>query len=98
MSEVQPTPRHFHSWAEEDGDVLWYRHPISEPPYFGSPVCLGRTMLVEIYIGREQFEFPAQQTGGWPFDEDDEQYLWWIPAPNGNAVQAAIDAALKGEG
>jgi hypothetical protein len=25
-------------WHEEDGDVLWFREPICEPPYLGSPM------------------------------------------------------------
>lgn len=25
-------------WGEEDGDVLWWRFPIVEPPYCGSPL------------------------------------------------------------
>ena len=25
------------TWSEEDGDVLWYRLPIEEPPYCGTP-------------------------------------------------------------
>ena len=26
-------------WHEDDGDVLWWRFPIEEPPYVGSPLC-----------------------------------------------------------
>lgn len=90
-------PRPFHQWHEDHGDVLWYRNPICEPPYFGSPICLGRTMVVEIMIGREHFELPARQTGGWPFDQEDERHLWWVPGPNGNAVQAAINVLVARE-
>lgn len=25
-------------WTEEDGAVLWWRFPIEEPPYVGSPL------------------------------------------------------------
>lgn len=25
-------------WAEEDGAVLWWRFPIEEPPYCGTPL------------------------------------------------------------
>ena len=26
-------------WHEDDGVVLWWRFPIVEPPYVGSPLC-----------------------------------------------------------
>jgi len=26
-------------WHEDDGCVLWWRFPIEEPPYIGSPLC-----------------------------------------------------------
>jgi len=26
-------------WSEDDGDVLWWRLPVEEPPYVGSPLC-----------------------------------------------------------
>lgn len=26
-------------WSEDVGDVLWWRFPIEEPPYCGSPIC-----------------------------------------------------------
>lgn len=27
------------SWHEEDGEVLWWRFPVQEAPYVGSPLC-----------------------------------------------------------
>lgn len=29
--------RHIDEWHEEDGSVLWWRDPITEPPYVGTP-------------------------------------------------------------
>lgn len=26
-------------WTEEEGDVLWHRLPVAEPPYCGTPLC-----------------------------------------------------------
>ena len=26
------------AWTEEDGNVLWWRFPIEEPPYAGTPL------------------------------------------------------------
>ena len=28
-------------WHDDDGDVLWYRLPVAEPPYVGSPLDVG---------------------------------------------------------
>lgn len=33
-------------WSEDDGDVLWWKFPIEEPPYVGSPLDLGQTVEV----------------------------------------------------
>lgn len=27
------------TWSEKDGYVLWWKFPISEPPYVGTPLC-----------------------------------------------------------
>lgn len=28
----------FAFWSEEDGPVLWWKFPVEEPPYVGSPL------------------------------------------------------------
>jgi hypothetical protein len=35
----QPVARHLIEWGETAGDVLWWRFPVEEPPYVGSPLC-----------------------------------------------------------
>ena len=35
---VQQPPRPLEDWGEDYGDVLWWRFPIEEPPYVGSPL------------------------------------------------------------
>lgn len=37
-AEKMVTPRRLDEWHEDDGDVLWHRFPIVEPPYVGSPL------------------------------------------------------------
>ena len=32
------TPRPLAEWSEEDGAVLWWRFPVEEPPYVGTPL------------------------------------------------------------
>lgn len=36
--EARPVVRPIEEWAEDYGDVLWWRFPIEEPPYVGSPL------------------------------------------------------------
>lgn len=33
----KPIP--YEEWHEDDGLVIWWRMPIEEPPYVGSPLC-----------------------------------------------------------
>lgn len=54
-------------WHEDYGAVLWWRFPVDEPPYVGTPKDLGR--LVEMHASQG----PGRPTlisrgfvGGWP--------------------------------
>lgn len=35
---VQKQPHTLEDWDEDYGDVLWWKFPIDEPPYVGSPL------------------------------------------------------------
>lgn len=35
---VQECPRPSEEWHEDYGDVLWWKFPVDEPPYVGSPL------------------------------------------------------------
>lgn len=35
---VQERARTLEEWGEDYGDVLWWKFPIEEPPYVGSPL------------------------------------------------------------
>ena len=35
---VQECPRTLEEWHEDYGDVLWWKFPVDEPPYVGSPL------------------------------------------------------------
>lgn len=58
-------PRPLDEWHEDIGDVLWWKFPITEPPYVGSPLCLGQTVQVtaETVDGMEKL---IMMVGGWP--------------------------------
>ena len=36
---VATVARPIDEWHEDRGDALWWRFPIDEPPYVGSPIC-----------------------------------------------------------
>lgn len=36
---VTTVARPIDEWHEDRGDALWWRFPIDEPPYVGSPIC-----------------------------------------------------------
>lgn len=72
MPSNQTTARPLAEWREEDGDVLWWFFPMTEAPYIGSPLALGR--IVEI---RAQEGVIASGTvGGWP-----GYHTHWTPLP-----------------
>lgn len=37
---LPPDPRPLDDWGEDYGDALWWKFPIEEPPYVGSPLDL----------------------------------------------------------
>jgi hypothetical protein len=90
MTDDLYRPRPFCDWHEDHGDVLWWRIPISEAPYLGSPVCLGRSCTATITVGFEEVFFSGRMIGGWPFDEADERHLWWTPLPDVQRIQDQV--------
>jgi hypothetical protein len=77
---AERTLRPFREWHEDHGDVLWWRFPISEAPYVGSPLIIGFTISADL---RNQFgeviSTAHADVGGWPFDAKDEPHLFWEP-------------------
>ena len=53
-------------WEEANGDVLWWRFPITEPPYVGSPLDKGRLIALQIVGADEPFLQTKFEVGGWP--------------------------------
>lgn len=64
------TLRSASEWHEDMGAVLWWKLPIEEPPYVGSPLDLGYPALVQVRTSRDQKEsaLPSLSVsiGGWP--------------------------------
>lgn len=69
------TPRTLSEWSEEDGDVLWWRFPIEEPPYVGTPLDQGQCVEVtaRAYGVNRLMRFDV---GGWP-----GYHTHWTPIP-----------------
>jgi hypothetical protein len=53
-------------YHEDMGDVLWWRFPINEPPYVGSPSDQGKTIRLQILGASEPFLHCDFTVGGWP--------------------------------
>lgn len=71
----RPTPRPYEEWAEHDGPVVWWKFPIDEAPYVGTPFDLGHTVNVSIewVNGAEEM---TTTVGGWP-----GYHTHWTPLP-----------------
>jgi hypothetical protein len=54
--------RPLEEWREDIGDVLWWKFPVTEPPYCGSPQDCGQTIELHSHSGIEARAF----IGGWP--------------------------------
>ncbi len=79
--------RPIEEWTEEDGDVLWWKFPIEEAPYSGSPNDCGRTCLITLNLVGEEHAHPVN-IGGWP-----GYHTHWTPivepdAPGGETRRA----------
>lgn len=64
-------------WSEDDGDVMWWKFPIVEPPYVGSPIAddfpdyvthFTKIPVPEVYSNGDQFKltFKLEVTLGLP--------------------------------
>lgn len=78
------TPRPIAEYHEDFGDVLWWKFPIDEPPYVGSPNDLGQEVLILTAahaVGGELAPYRGGQeqrvnVGGWP-----GYHTHWSPLP-----------------
>ena len=63
------------AWNEDYGDVLWWKFPVNEAPYVGSPLDLGYTVEVTVatVYGGNKF---TTMVGGWP-----GYHTHWTPLP-----------------
>ena len=62
-------------WHEDDGPVLWWRFPVTEPPYVGTPNDDGRPVEVVIRDSVRDYKY-ITHIGGWP-----RYHTHWTPLP-----------------
>lgn len=62
MTKESTKARPLSEWHEDIGPVLWWKFPIDEPPYVGSPLDLGQTVEVTI----QAYKLMRAEVGGWP--------------------------------
>ncbi|MGI4942062.1 MAG: hypothetical protein ACRYHQ_16125 [Janthinobacterium lividum] len=68
-------PRPLSEWTEDHGAVLWWRFPVSEAPYLGSPLDAGRPIEMTIRDSVRDYTY-TQMLGGWP-----GYHTHWTPLP-----------------
>jgi hypothetical protein len=63
--------RPLEEWHEDMGPKLWWKFPIEEPPYVGSPLDLGITVEAHVRLISQldqdhEPEIVRRSLGGWP--------------------------------
>lgn len=84
LVDAQETARPLAEWHEDDGPVLWWKFPIEEPPYVGTPLDLGFEVVIETHIWTSESESKDDPSGvrkffvgGWP-----GYHTHWTPLPH----------------
>lgn len=61
------TPRPLSEWHEDMGDVMWWFFPVTEAPYIGSPLDLGRMEFIPLHdVDGKRIGGMRVNVGGWP--------------------------------
>jgi hypothetical protein len=100
-------PRPIEEYHEDMGDVLWWKLPITEAPYVGSPRDTGREVLIstQAYIATvsssadhvRPYDGCINQRvmiGGWP----DGYYTHWTPLPAPTQLSTRMGSEKTAEG
>ena len=83
-----PAARPLREWREDFGAVLWWRFPIDEPPYCGTPHDLGHTVELHTQDGPKPRIAARTTIGGWP-----GYHTHWTPIAIPAAPAPAADPA-----
>lgn len=72
-------------WHEGHGDVLWWKFPIEEAPYVGSPLDLGYTIEITVRTHTDD-KLMRTNVGGWP-----GYHTHWTPLPEAPTFGEKVD-------
>jgi hypothetical protein len=72
----KPIARPYEEWHEDDGPVLWWKFPVTEAPYVGTPLDLGFGVRVRLDTVLEAPLDTEVNVGGWP-----GYHTHWTPLP-----------------
>lgn len=79
------TPRPLSEYHEDMGTVLWWKLPITEPPWVGTPNDLGHTVQIEVTsLTSERVKFQPRRSSKHNFDVGGwipRYYTHWTPLP-----------------
>ena len=76
--------RPLNEWHEDDGPVLWWRFPVDEPPYIGTP--LDRGEWHQILAPDACRDSLPLRVGGWP-----GYHTHWTPIPIPDSPEGSDD-------
>ena len=63
-------------WHEDIGPAMWWRFPIDEPPYVGTPLDVGMPITVIVQTTPGKNHASHYTVGGWP-----GYHTHWTPLP-----------------
>ena len=88
MSEVA---RPLSEWREDIGPVLWWRFPVTDAPWIGTPKDLGSPHSLRVELDRQPVTAYVAWLGGWP-----GYHTHWTPLPT--APEMPVEAAPVNDG
>ena len=78
-------------WTEEDGPVLWWKFPIDEAPYVGTPFDRGHTVELHTWDTADGPRVAFRTAiGGWP-----GYHTHWTPIPPAPSAEMPAETALS---
>lgn len=90
-------PRPLSEWSDDIGSVMWWRFPVEEPPYIGTPNDLGFSCVIDVAfrtsaLSDDHTSEMKFMTGGWP-----GYHTHWTPLPDVPAAPPVIAEQREGE-
>lgn len=69
LATMPQVARPLSEWHEDMGDVLWWKFPITEAPWVGTPLDLGLPVESQVSLathGKQRTRTAKMNVGGWP--------------------------------